>query len=84
MHEIKTKKTFVREISEIRVRILRNEEIRAGILNEERNLCTNLNKPTKLYQDRDSKTSSFNNYLVGLKCKSVKIISEFSVYNYVR
>ena len=34
MHEIKTKKTFVREISEIRVRILRNEEIRAGILND--------------------------------------------------
>ena len=55
----KQKKKFVCEISEIGARIL----------NEERNLCTNLNKPTRLHvhQDRHSKTSSFHHYMVGLK-----------------
>ena len=47
----KQKKKFVREISEITARIL----------NKERNLCTNLNKPTRLHQERHSKTSSFDN-----------------------
>ena len=51
VHETKKKKKFVCEIS----------EIRAQILNEERNLCTDLNKPTRLHQDRHSKTSSFDN-----------------------
>ena len=53
LHEIKTKEKIVCEISEILVRILKNEEIPARILNKERNLCTNfINKPTKLHQDR--------------------------------
>ena len=58
-------------------------EIYARILNEERNLRTNLNKPARLHQDRHSKTSSFDNYMVGLKSKSIKIISKFSTYNCV-
>ena len=65
------RKKFVREISEIRARIL----------NKERNLCTNVNKPTRLHQDRRSKTSSFDNYMVNLKSKFIKIISKFSTYN---
>ena len=56
VHEIKTKERFVREIS----------KIPAQILNQERNLCTDLNKPTKLHEDRHSKTSSFDNFLVNL------------------
>ena len=68
-----TKENFVCEISEIRARIL----------NEERNLCTNLNKPTRLHQDRHSKTSYFDNYMVNLKSKSIKLILKFSTYNYV-
>ena len=67
------RKKFVREISEIHARIL----------NEERNLCTNLNKPTRLHQDRHSYTSSFDNYMLSLKSKSIKIISKFSTYNCV-
>ena len=47
----KQKKKFVCKISEIRARIL----------NKERNLCTNLNKPTRLHQDRHSKKLSFDN-----------------------
>ena len=58
-------------------------EIRAQILNEERNLCTNVNKPTQLHQNRNSKTLSFDNYMVSLKSKSIKIISKFSTYNCV-
>ena len=67
----KQKKKFVREISEIRARIL----------DKERNLCTNLNKPTRLHQDILSKTLSVDNYMFSLKSKSVKIISKFSTYN---
>ena len=52
------KKKFVCKISEI--------------LNKERNLCTNLNKPTRLDQDRHSKTLSFDNYMVSLKNKFIK------------
>ena len=40
------------------------EKIRARILKEESNLCTNLNKPTRLHQDRNSKTSYFDNFMV--------------------
>ena len=67
------KKKFVCEIS----------EICAQILNKERNLCTNLNEPTQLHQHRHSKTSSFDNYVVNLKSKSIKIISKFSTYDCV-
>ena len=42
----------------------RISEIRARILKEESNLCTKLNKPTQLHQDRHSKTSSFEKYMV--------------------
>ena len=42
----------------------RISEIRARILKEESNLCTNLNKPTGLHQDRNSKTSCFDNFMV--------------------
>ena len=50
---------FVKKTKEkIRTRI---SEIRARILKEESNLCTNLNKPTRLHEDRNSKTSSFDN-----------------------
>ena len=70
---MKTKKSFVREIS----------EIDPQILNEERNLCTNLNKPTELHQDGNLKTSSFDNYMVSLKSKSIEIMSKFSTYNCV-
>ena len=59
------------------------EEIRAQILNKERNLCTNLNKSARLHQDRHSKMSSFDNYMVSLKNKSIKIILKFSRYNCV-
>ena len=51
---------------------MRISEIHARILNEESNLCTNLNKPTQLHQDRNSKTY-FDNYMVSLKHKSVKV-----------
>ena len=50
----KTKEKIRRRISEIRARILK----------EESSLCTNLNKPTPLHQDRNSKTSSFDNEMV--------------------
>ena len=60
----KRKEKFVCKISEIRARIL----------NKKRNLCTNLNNPTRLHQDRHSKTLSFGNYMVSLKSKSIKII----------
>ena len=44
------KKKFVREVSEIRARILKNEEIHAQqVLNKERNLYTNSNKSTRLH-----------------------------------
>ena len=60
--ESKRKKKFAREISKIRTRILKNEEIHVRILNKKRNLSTNLNKPTGLHlKDRYSKTSSFDN-----------------------
>ena len=50
----KTKEKFRTRISEIHARILK----------EESNLCTNLNKPTRLHQDRNSKTSYFDNFMV--------------------
>ena len=62
---------------------MRISELRAQIFNEERNLCTNVNKPTQLHQDRNSKISSFDNYMVSLKSKSIKIISKFSTCNCV-
>ena len=52
---------FAKTKEKIRARI---SEIRARILKEESNLCTNLNKPTRLHQDRNSKTSYFNNFMV--------------------
>ena len=58
-------------------------EIGARILNKERNLYTRFNKPTRLRQDGHSKTSSFDNYMVSLKNKSIKITSKFSTYNFV-
>ena len=67
------KKKLIRKISEIRARIL----------NKERNLCTNLNKPTRLHQDRHSKTLSLDDNMVSLKSKSIKIILKFSTYNCV-
>ena len=70
-------------ISEIRVQILKNEELYAQILNKGRNLCTNLNKPTRLHHNRRSKTSSVDNNMVSLKSESVKIISKFSTNNCV-
>ena len=82
MHEITTKEKVVREVSEIRVRMLKYEEICTQILNKETKLCTNLKKPTKLHEDRHSKTSSsFDNYLIILKSMSIKIISKFSTNN---
>ena len=44
---------FVKTKEKIRTRI---SEIRARILKEGSNLCTKLNKPTQLHQDRHSKT----------------------------
>ena len=79
----KQKKNFVQKFSEIRARIFKNEKMCAQILNKERNLCTNLNKPTEQHQDRDSKTSSFCNYLISLKSKSIKIMLKVSTYSYV-
>ena len=76
----KQKKKFVHKISKIGVQILKNE-ILARILNKERHLYASLNKPTKLHQDRHSKTSSFDNYLVSLSSKSIKIILKFLTYN---
>ena len=52
---------FAKTKEKIRTRI---SEIRARILKEESNLCTNLNKPTRLHQDRNSKTSYFGNFMV--------------------
>ena len=52
---------FAKTKEKIRTRIL---EIRARILKEESNLCANLNKPTRLHQDRNSKTSYFDNFMV--------------------
>ena len=69
----KQKEKLVCEISEYRARVLKKE----------RNLCTNLNKPTRLHQDRHSKTPSFDNYMVSLKSDNIKIISKFSTYNCV-
>ena len=51
---VKTKEKICTRISEIHARILK----------EESNLCTKWNKPTQLHQDRNSKTSSFDNYMV--------------------
>ena len=51
---VKTKEKIPTRISEIRARILK----------EESNLCTKLNKPAQLHQDRNSKISSFDNYMV--------------------
>ena len=53
------------------------EEIRAQILNRERNLCTNLNKPTRLHQDGHSKTSSFDNYMASLKINLSRLYQSF-------
>ena len=66
----KQKKKSVHEIS----------EIRAQILNKERDLCTNFNKPTGLHQDRHSKASSSDNYMASLKSKSIKIVSVGSMH----
>ena len=52
---------FAKTKEKIHARI---SEIRARILKEESNLCTNLNKPTRLHQDRNSKTSYFDNFMV--------------------
>ena len=52
---------FAKTKEKIRARI---SEIRARILKEESNLCTSLNKPTRLHQDRNSKTSYFDNFMV--------------------
>ena len=52
---------FAKTKEKIHTRI---SEIRARILKEESNLCTNLNKPTPLHQVRNSKTSSFDNWMV--------------------
>ena len=73
VHEIQKKKKFVHEISEVPARIL----------NKERNLCANFNKPTGPHQNRHSKVSSFDNYMVNLKSKSIKIASKFSTYHCV-
>ena len=62
----KQREKFVRGISEIHVRILKTGQNCARILNKERNLCTNFDQPTKLHQDRHSKTSPFDHYLVSL------------------
>ena len=51
----------------IRIRICENKRKDSCpnlILKEESNLCTNLNKPTRLHQDRNSKTSYFDNFMV--------------------
>ena len=52
---------FAKTKEKIRARI---SEIRARILKEESNLCANLNKPTRLHQDRNPKTSYFDNFMV--------------------
>ena len=52
---------FAKTEEKIRTRI---SDIGARILKEESNLCTNLNKPTRLHQDRNSKTSYFDNFMV--------------------
>ena len=66
MHE------FVKTKEKIRTQNFRNSWMD---LNEERNLLTNLNKPTRLHQNKNSKTSSIDNYMViSLKSKSIKII----------
>ena len=62
-------KVHFRIHAQIRIQIRENKEkirtriseIRARILKEKSILCTNLNKPTRLHQDRNSKTSSFDN-----------------------
>ena len=51
---VKTKEKVCTRISEIHARILK----------EKSSLCTKLNKLTQLHQDRNSKTSSFDNYMV--------------------
>ena len=76
----KQKQIFICEISEIHAQTLTNEETCAQILNKRRNLCTNLNKPTRLHQDRHLKTSSFDNYLVSFNSKSMKIILKFKLH----
>ena len=56
---------FVREFAKTKEKIrARISEIRALILKKESHLCTNLNKPTRLHQDRNSKTSYFDNFMV--------------------
>ena len=53
----KQKEKFVCEIS----------EIRAHIFNKERNLCTNLNKPIRLHQDRHSKHLNWPELMLPIK-----------------
>ena len=79
MHEIKTKEKIHQGNFRNLCTNFENEEICVRILNKELhvNLCTTLNKPTRLHQDRHLRISSFDNYLVSLKNKSIKIISKF-------
>ena len=64
IHKIKTEEKSVCEIS----------EIRAQISSKEGYLCTNLNKPTGLHQDRHSKASSFDNYMINLKVNLSRLL----------